>query len=168
METKPAIETLNTLHKCAEIEEVLGKMYDIFADAYREYPEISRVFKKTAGEERNHEYQIRLALKSFTPAIESMALTTEEADKHLSKVRETLEKLKNSIPGIEEALNLSIELESMSSNFHMDTAARFTDHSCTKLFEAMMSADEAHVATLQLALQELRFAANNPGTAREQ
>lgn len=153
------LETLNTLHKCAEIEEVMGKMYDIFADAYQGQPSISRIFRKTAAEERNHEYQIRLAIKSLTPAIEAMTLTSEDADKHLSMVRETLKNLESSIPDSEEALDLSIKLEEMSSHIHMDVAARFTDQSCAKLFKAMMSADEAHVVTMELALKELR----NPG-----
>jgi len=166
MESKPPVETLNALHKCAEIEEVLGKMYDIFAEAYQENLEISRIFAKTAAEERNHEYQIRLAIKSLTPAIESMALTSEDADKHLVMVREIIEKLKISMPGMEEALDLCIKLESMSSQCHMDAAARFTDQSCTKLFKAMMSADEAHVACLEQALKNMRSTGNNPGTSR--
>jgi rubrerythrin len=156
MENKPPIETINTLHKCAEIEEVLGKMYDMFAEAYQEHPEISQVFKKTAGEERNHEYQIRLAIKSFCPTIESMALTTEEADKHLSMVRDFLEKLNNGIPDIEEALDIALKLEDISTRFHMDAAARFSDPSCAKLFKAMMAADEDHVATLEQTLKKLR------------
>lgn len=80
MENKTQIETLNTLHFCAEIEENLGKIYEIFSDVYQDHHTISKIFKKTAGEERNHEYQIRLAIKAFTPTIESMAFTSEEAN----------------------------------------------------------------------------------------
>jgi rubrerythrin len=166
MDIQQSLETLNTLHKCAEIEEVLGKMYDIFAEAYLGNPEISRIFAKTAAEERNHEYQIRLAIKSLTPSIESMALTSEEADKHLVMVRETVEMLINSMPGMEEALDLCIKLESMSSQCHMDAAARFTDQSCSKLFKTMMSADEAHVECMEQALKKIRRAGNSPETSR--
>jgi rubrerythrin len=166
MESEQQFETLNTLHKCAEIEEILGKIYDIFAIAYRENPRISRVFEKTAGEERNHEYQIRLAIKSLAFAIESMVLTSAEADKHLSMARETLEELRNSFPSIEEALDLSIRLEATFSQFHMDTAARFTDQECAKLFKAMMAADEAHVSAMEQALKEFRPKGEKLGTSR--
>ncbi|MDD2321244.1 MAG: ferritin family protein [Geobacteraceae bacterium] len=156
MGTKPPIEILNTLHKCAEIEGVLGKIYDLFADAYRENRDICRLFEKTAGEERNHEYQIRLAIKSLVPSIEAMTLTLEEADKHLTMAQETLDWLTKATPGIKEALNISITLEAKFSRFHMDTAARFADQSCAKLFTAMMAADEAHVAAMEKALAEVR------------
>lgn len=166
MESAHYFEALNTLHKCAEIEEILGKMYDIFADAYRENPRISRVFEKTAGEERNHEYQIRLAIKSLACAIESMVLTSAEADKHLSIARKTLEELNNSLPSIEEALELSIRLEATFSQFHMDTAARFTDQEHAKLFKAMMAADEAHVSAMEQALKVFRLNGETLGTPR--
>jgi rubrerythrin len=156
MGTTPPINILNTLHKCAEIEGVLGKIYDLFADAYRENRDIYRLFEKTAGEERNHEYQIRLAIKSFTPSIEAMTLTLEEAEKHLTMAQETLDWLAKTTPGIKEALNISITLEAKFSRFHMDTAARFADQSCAKLFTAMMAADNAHVAAMEQALANLR------------
>ncbi len=95
-----------------------------------------------------------------------MTLTSEEADKHLVMVRETLEMLKNSMPGMEEALDICIKLESMSSQCHMDAAAQFTDQSCSKLFKAMMSADEAHVECLERALKKMHSAGNNPETSR--
>jgi rubrerythrin len=166
MESEQQFETLNILHKCAEIEEILGKVYDIFADAYRENPRISRLFEKTAGEERNHEYQIRLAIKSLTCVIKSMVLTSAEVDKHLTIARKTLDELSNSFPGIEEALNLSIRLEATFSQFHMDTAARFTDQEYAKLFKAMMAADEAHVSAMEHALKEFRLSGETLGIPR--
>lgn len=149
------IEILNILHKCAEIEKALGKLYDLFAAAYEDDREISRLFAKTAGEERNHEYQIRLAIKSLSPGIEAMNLTLQEADQNLSRALEILSDVENAMPGIEEALKLSINLESTFSRFHMDTAARFSDASCGKLFTAMMAADEAHVTAMEKALAAL-------------
>lgn len=162
MDIIPQIETLNTLHTCAEIEETLGKVYDIFADVYQDHHTISQIFKKTAQEERNHEYQIRLAIRSFTPTIESMALTSAVAQEHLSLVRDLLEKLKHTLPGIEEALDLAIKLEDISARFHLDAAAHFSDPSSVRLFKAMMSADENHVAALEFALKELRGTGYSP------
>ncbi|HOP40558.1 MAG TPA: hypothetical protein PLI53_05905 [Geobacteraceae bacterium] len=155
MTTKSRTEIINLLHKCAEIERVLGKLYDLFAATFHENREISRLFNKTAGEERNHEYQIRLAIKSFSSAIESMNITTDETDRHLALAMQTLDDVESAMPGIEEALKLSINLEATFSRFHMDTAAQFSDISCGKLFTAMMAADGAHVAALEKALAAL-------------
>jgi len=57
-------------------------------------------------------------------------------------------------------------LEATFSQFHMDTAARFTEQECVKLFKAMMAADEAHVSAMEQALKEFRLNGKNLGTSR--
>lgn len=145
-------ETLNILHLCADIEGTLAEMYELFAAAYRYNPDISRLFQKTASEERNHEYQIRLAIKTCSPLVKEMNLTREEAEKHLSFAQLALKKVQENVPGIDEALKISINCETIFSRFHLDTAARFDDEACARLFKAMMAADEHHAQSLEKAL----------------
>ena len=149
-------ETLNILHLCADIEAILAEMYEHFAATYRNNPDISRLFQKTAAEERNHEYQIRLAIKTCSPLIKEMNLTLEEAEKHLSFARLALKKVQENVPGMDEALKISINCETIFSRFHLDTAARFDDEACTRLFKAMMAADEHHAKALEKALAALK------------
>jgi rubrerythrin len=150
-------ETMNILYLCADIEGVLAEIYEIFTSAYSHNPDISRLFKKTAAEERNHEYQLRLAIKTCSSLIREINLTVEEAGKHLSFARTTLQRVKETLPTIEEALKMAINCETIFSQFHLDTAARFSDESCTRLFKAMMATDEGHTEALVAALAELKI-----------
>jgi rubrerythrin len=134
----------------------MADMYEFFAAAYRHNPDISRLFQKTAAEERNHEYQIRLAMRTCTPSIQEMKITAEDVEKHLSFVRMTLQQVRETVPGIVDALKMSIHCETIFSQFHLDTAARFSDESCTRLFKAMMAADEGHSSSLEKALAEFQ------------
>lgn len=149
-------DTLAILHRCADIELVMADMYEFFTAAYRFNQDISRLFQKTAAEERNHEYQIRLAMRTCTPSILEMKISADEAEKHLSFARMTLHKVRETVPDIADALKISIHCETIFSRFHLDAAARFSDESCAKLFKAMMAADEGHSTTLEKALAEFQ------------
>jgi rubrerythrin len=150
------METLVILQRCADIEGVLAEIYDFFASAYRHNPDITRLFEKTAAEERNHEYQLRLAIKTHAPLIREMTLTAEEAEKHLTYAGATLQRVRESVPSMEDALKISINCETIFSQFHLDTSARFADESCSKLFSAMMATDKGHTTSLEEALTELQ------------
>jgi rubrerythrin len=156
MKMTTQMETMVILQRCADIEGVLAEIYEFFAAAYRNTPDITRLFEKTAAEERNHEYQFRLAIKTHAPLIREMTLTTEEADKHLSYAREALHRVRESVPSMEDALRMSINCETIFTRFHLDTAAHFADESCAKLFSAMMATDEGHTTSLKEALAELQ------------
>lgn len=147
-------ETMVTLQRCADIEGVLAEIYEFFTSTYRHNPDITRLFEKTAAEERNHEYQLRLAIKTHPPMIREMTLTAEEAEKHLIYARSALQRVRERVPSIEDALKMSINCEIIFSQFHLDTAARFCDDSCAKLFSAMMATDEGHTTSLKEALAE--------------
>jgi rubrerythrin len=149
-------ETLTILHRCADIEGILAEIYEFFASAYSHNPDITRLFEKTAAEERNHEYQIRLAIKTFSPLIREMTLTAEEAEKHLSYARTALQRVRESVPAMEDALKMAINCETIFCQFHLDTAVRFADESNAKLFSAMMAQDDGHVTSLKKALAKLR------------
>jgi rubrerythrin len=150
------METLTILHQCADIEGTLAEIYEFFTSAYRNNPDITRLFEKTAAEERNHEYQLRLAIKTCSPLIQEMTLTAEEAEKHLSYARTALQRVRESVPTMEEALKMAINCETIFSQFHLDTAAQFADESCSKMFSAMMATDEGHTTSLKEALAELQ------------
>ncbi len=150
------METLIILQRCADIEGVLAEIYEFFTSAYRHNPDITRLFEKTAAEERNHEYQLRLAIKTHSPLIRGMKLTIEEAEKHLTYARAALQRVRESVPSLVDALKMAINCETIFSQFHLDTAARFADESCAKLFSAMMATDEGHTTSLKEALTELQ------------
>ncbi|NMC74758.1 MAG: hypothetical protein GYA56_10455 [Geobacteraceae bacterium] len=149
-------DIVTILHRCADIEIAMADMYDFFSAAYRDNRDIARLFRKTAAEERNHEYQIRLAIRTCASSIEEMKVPLEEVERHLTFARTTLEKVRETVPDIGDALKISVHTETILSRFHLDTAARFTDESCARLFQAMMAADEGHITSLEKALADYR------------
>ncbi len=153
---KPQMETLNILHMCAELESTLAQVYEFFSISYPNEQEITHLFAKTAAEERNHEFQFRLAIKSCTPLISDLNVSLQETEKHLAYTRNILRKIQERTPTVEEALRISINCETIFNRFHMDTAVRFSDKAGASLFKAMMAADDEHAISLKKALDKLR------------
>ncbi|MDD3295553.1 MAG: ferritin family protein [Geobacteraceae bacterium] len=153
---KHQIEILNILHMCAEIESTLAQVYEFFTIAYPNNQEITRLFAKTAAEERTHEYQFKLAIKSCAPLISDLNVSLQETEKHLVYARNILIQVHERTPPVEEALRISINCETIFSQFHMDTAVRFSDTAGASLFKAMMAADDEHASSLKKALDKLK------------
>jgi rubrerythrin len=150
------LTTVNILHQCAEIEATLAELYDFFSTTYRGIPAVSRVFGKIATEEKNHEQQIRLVIKRFAPRISTLNLDGDDVRQHLELVRSSLQQAREKIPLIEQALELSIKIESEYNRFHVDAAVRFKDEACSRLFKALMAGGEDHAVSLRQALENAR------------
>ena len=142
--------------QCAEIEDVMAQIYTFFAAAYREVPGMEALFRKTAAEEKNHENQFRLAIRSFSGRVRKLKQTVESTGRHLEIARRILEGVRTGLPTVEEALTRAIHMETIFGNFHMTTAALFDDENCAKMFRALMAADIGHKECLELALQVYR------------
>ena len=160
-------ETAFILNTCAANESVRAETYDFLADAYRDNPQIAALFRKTANEERNHEYQFLLALKKFVPAISGSVVGVDWVEKYSSFANQSFQSIKEELPTIEDALKMSILAETAFRQFHMDTSVYFQDSSLAALFKAMMAGDDEHVASLKHAHADyLREAASHAGKDR--
>lgn len=154
MEIEESRDIAYILNTCAEIENFRAETYDLLAEAYREDPKISALFHKTANEERNHEYQFKMALRKFVPAISGSAVEVEKVEKYARFARESLEGIRKETPSVDDALKMAILSETAFRQFHMDTAVFFEDTVLASLFRAMMAGDEAHVESLKRAHAE--------------
>jgi len=152
--TEKCIETMNFLDRCASIESLRAETYEFMARAFEDTPKISELFHKTSEEERNHEYQFRLALKSLVPAIAGILVARDQLERYAVFAEESLHNLRTELPTIEEALKMAILSETAFRQFHMDTAVAFQDSSLSKLFQAMMAGDDYHVESLKKAHRE--------------
>ncbi len=150
------MEVLHILHVCAEIESTMAQIYEFFTIAYPNNPEITRLFEKTAAEERNHEYQFKFAIKTCGHMITDFNVSRQEAERHLVHARSILLQVRQRTPTVEEALRMSINCETIFNQFHMDTAVRFSNTAGASLFKAMMAADEEHASSLEKALAKLK------------
>jgi rubrerythrin len=154
MEPEKSRDTAFILNKCAVIENLRAETYDFLADAYRFHPKISALFRKTANEERNHEYQFLMALKKFIPAIAGSAVAVDAVEKYTAFSHQAFESVRNEVPSIADALKMSILSETAFRQFHMDTAVFFEETSLSALFKAMMAGDDEHVESLKRAHAE--------------
>lgn len=154
MENENIRDVAYILNACADIERCRAAAYEFLADAYRDEPQISALFHKTANEERNHEYQFLLALKKFVSSISSSAVALDKVEKYAAFARQSLDSVVKEIPSIGDALKMSILSETAFRQFHMDTAVLFEDPSLARLFAAMMAGDEQHLESLKQAHTE--------------
>lgn len=145
------IQIVNILNACADIEKMTAEMYDFLAEKYKDIPEFSRLFVKTACEERNHECQFKLAIKNFIPSICDITMADDVVARYAASVRDTFENLRKPAPALENALEYAILLETEFRQFHMDMAVLFEDQFSSKLFGAMMAADDNHIERLKQA-----------------
>ena len=154
MEMENSRDTAFILTTCADIENVRAATYDFLAEAYRDNPKISALFRKTANEERNHEYQFLMALKKFVPAISGSAVAVDAVEKYAAFSHQSFESVRKDLPSIADALKISILSETAFRQFHMDTAVFFEETSLGSLFKAMMAGDDEHVESLKRAHAE--------------
>ncbi len=138
---------------CADIEGAMAELYVFFAEAYRDVPGMEALFQKTAAEELNHANQFQMAIRHFTPHVSGLNQSVECAERHLELARSILRNVRTSVPRVEEALRRSINMEETFGHFHMDTAVKFDDENCTKMFKALMAADVGHKECLEMALK---------------
>lgn len=154
---KMSIDDRKLLDLCRNVEIKNGELYDFFGELFRSEVEISRLWFKTAEEERNHAAQLALAAK--VPAGITVLVDPWKANNTLKIVTSILDNVRQHPPLLLDALRSAIKLEEHLSSFHLDCVGSFSDESIKQLFHAMMMADDAHVARLR-ALRD-RLIANS-------
>lgn len=141
------------LEICTTIESKTAELYFCFSDLYRERPDLSRLWRKTAQEEENHMLQFQLAIKLKKSCAFSAVVSLTQAQQALTMITGLLEKVRERTPTWRNALKFAIELESRLSLFHTNTALVFEEDSFNSLYRAMMKHDQDHVLALSRYLE---------------
>jgi rubrerythrin len=140
----------NFLEVCMGIERLCAELYNFYGDLYEDNPEASRLWKKTALEEENHQNQFGLALRlldetEFDVPQDSM----EHAYSIQYKLLKLLNHIKNVKPELVIAVSKAVEMEQKLADLHVHSSLRFKDISIRNLFKTLSEADRDHVAALQ-------------------
>ena len=102
------LKMLKMLDGCEDVENAVAEIYHFFADQFRDNAEISLFWRRTAMEEENHARQVSLAKKTK----DSIVWISIEAWRQVfivrKQLRDTLERVRQSPPSLEEALIFSI------------------------------------------------------------
>lgn len=157
------------LEKCRDIELLSRDLYYVFAETYADSAEADSLWRKTAREEQNHADQFTLALKLRSGLHLRTGISLEKADSLIQKLQNTLAKVVHTPLTLLEALAFAVKLERFLAGLHLACMAEFSDESFSRLFNAMMSSDQDHIASIEALQRKLLDATNaTPDPAGEQ
>jgi rubrerythrin len=152
-ETMPS-EANKFLDICIRIEKKISELYLFFSEQYREMPELSSLWRKTAHEEENHMLQFQMAARLSKCSKFSAVVSLDNAQQALAMVTGLQKRIMEHPPTWFNALKFAIELEDRMSQFHTHTALAFEDASFNSLYHAMMKHDQDHVQALKRYLEK--------------
>jgi rubrerythrin len=138
------------LEICMDIEGLCAELYHFYSKLYKDNPEASRLWKKAALEEENHQHQFGLALRLLCETeFEVLQHSLKRAYSIQSKLQKLIVHVKNNKPDLLTAVSEAVEMEEKLSDLHAYTALNFREDSIQRLFKALSDADCEHVAALQ-------------------
>ena len=148
---------------CREIEGIFAELYHFYSDLFADNVEASRMWKKTAMEEENHQHQFALARRMLSN-IECVANVDIDS---VVTVRDKLLKLvpymKKNPPDLVTALTRAIEMEEKLMDLHASRAVSFSDPEIKKFFAAMINFDQDHVEMLRVQLKKVAAKSQSDG-----
>lgn len=146
-------EANRLLDICIRIEKKISEIYFFFSEQYREMPDLSHLWRKTANEEENHMLQFQMAARLSKSSKFSAVVSLENAEQALAMVSGLQKRIMEHPPTWYNALKFAIELEDRISHLHTHTALAFEDASFNALYHAMMKHDKDHVQALKRYLE---------------
>lgn len=152
------LKMLKMLDGCEDVENTVAEIYHFFADHFRDNAEIARFWRRTALEEENHARQVTLAKKTKDSIVWVSIEVWRRVFIMSKQLRDTLERVRQSPPSLEEALIFSIASEEQIDHLHMTNAVLMKETSGNKLFVAMMNEDRKHGEWFKEALHQLQSA----------
>jgi len=138
------------LFRCAEIEETVAKIYRTLADS-PDYPsELQHFWIEMACDEDDHAQQLKLATRLCNDqSFGEEQVSIERVDFLLREAKRFLARLQQGPVSSDKALQLTRLLEEQFLQVHINAAAHFSDPQTKKMFQALASGDQEHVARLQ-------------------
>jgi rubrerythrin len=143
------------LNICAEIEETVGRIYEIMAEKVGQDERLATLWRQMASDERDHAGQIRFALRlPVRHVFEDQDFPEEKVEVLLTRARNILQLVEERPLSVREALRLAHGLEGEFLCAHVVGAA-FKDESLKKMMQALARADEAHLGLLSRYAREV-------------
>jgi rubrerythrin len=138
------------LEVCMGIEGLCAELYHYYSDIYKDMPEASSLWKKTALEEENHKMQFELALRLMSESdFEVRVESLKQAFSIQYKLLKLIDHVKSNKPELMTAVSRALEMEVKLADLHVNTSLKFNDGSIQNLFRSLSEADKEHVTDLQ-------------------
>lgn len=139
------------LEVCMGIEGLCAELYHFYSEIYKDTPEASQLWKKTALEEENHQKQFELALRLLNETeFEVPEESLKRAYSIQYKLLKLIEHIKHTAPELMTAVSKAVEMEESLADLHVHTSLKFKDDSMQKLFKSLSDADRGHVSDMLL------------------
>lgn len=141
----------------ASNEKLCAELYHYYSELFSDDPEASRLWKKTALEEENHQRQFEMAQRLSGSLDIKIKKDVNWVCSVNQKLVALLEFVKKQPPDLLTALKKAIEMEEALADLHMKSAVSFEDKSTADLFLFMHKSDNGHIESLKryLAILEL-------------
>lgn len=143
---------------CANIEGLCASLYHHYSDIFKDNDDVSRLWKKTALEEENHQKQFEFAQRILDGVEFELVGDFERTCRIQQKLNSLLEHVQQNPPDMETALTRAIEMEEVLAELHLDTSVKFQDASIRDMFLAFRDFDQDHVKSLRHCLAVLTLA----------
>lgn len=144
------------LNVCICIEGLCAQLYHYYGTIYEDIPDASRLWKKTALEEENHQKQFELALRLISETeFEVSKANLKLAHSAHNKLLKLLTQSRNKKPEILTAVSKALEMEEYLAGLHASTSLQFREESMQNLFKALSEADHDHIAEMNCYRENL-------------
>jgi len=137
---------------CARIEGLCAALYHYYSDIHRDHADVSRLWKKTALEEENHQKQFELAYRLREEIEFDLNADIDRFNRIHQILSNLLEHVRQNPPDVVTALTKAIEMEERIADLHLESSVRFHDESISKMFQALQAFDQDHVKSLRHCL----------------
>jgi rubrerythrin len=137
---------------CAKIEGLCATLYHYYSDIHKDNVDVSRLWKKTAMEEENHQKQFELAYRLREDIEFDLNADIDRFYRIHQILSNLLAHVRQNPPDIVTALTKAIEMEERIADLHLESSVRFHDESISKMFQALQAFDQDHVKSLRHCL----------------
>lgn len=133
---------------CSKIEGLCAELYHYYSELFIDDEDCSRLWKKTALEEENHQKQFDLANRLRNDCEFELLGDTQRAYRIHNKLTELISYVRKSPPDIYLAVSKAIEMEHALSDLHLESAVKFKELQTKNLFKALQIDDQHHINSL--------------------
>ena len=134
---------------CSEIEDAVALLYRYFSGLYADNDNISKLFITIALEEEDHSNQFKFANRLCGTGMKSVNTDSQQIETILKRIKSVYEAVQKSPPILKDALDLLINIETLLSEYHMNTIVVFENEKLSRLFNSMRNNDDIHVQMLK-------------------
>ena len=134
---------------CSKIEKLCAELYHYYSELFIENEEGSRLWKKTALDEENHQKMFELANRLRKDCEFELIADIERAYRVYNRLSAFVSHVREFPPDIVQALTNAIEMEEAIDDLHVESSVKFKEQQTMIMFKALRGDDREHIKALR-------------------